>query len=100
MSRESAIGLFDSGIGGLTVLQKIIEVLPKENMIYLGDTARAPYGGGGCQGGERGAEKGRAVAKKWQGRPQFFVTDAPDRFVKVGQRFLGDKVESAVRIER
>src|ERR671919_2985554 len=44
MSRESAIGLFDSGIGGLTVLQKMIEVLPKENTIYLGDTARAPYG--------------------------------------------------------
>jgi hypothetical protein len=41
MSSESAIGLFDSGIGGLTVLQKIIEVLPKENTIYLGDTARA-----------------------------------------------------------
>jgi glutamate racemase len=30
----------------------------------------------------------------------FFVTDAPERFIKVGQRFLGDKVESAVRIER
>ena len=30
----------------------------------------------------------------------FFVTDAPDRFIKVGQRFLGEKVESAVRIER
>jgi glutamate racemase len=43
-SRDSAIGLFDSGIGGLTVLHKIIEVLPKENTVYLGDTARAPYG--------------------------------------------------------
>jgi glutamate racemase len=42
--RDSAIGLFDSGIGGLTVLHKIIEVLPKENTVYLGDTARAPYG--------------------------------------------------------
>jgi glutamate racemase len=42
--RESAIGVFDSGIGGLTVLQKIIETLPKENTVYLGDTARAPYG--------------------------------------------------------
>jgi glutamate racemase len=30
----------------------------------------------------------------------FFVTDAPDRFIKVGRRFLGEKVESAVRIER
>lgn len=41
---DRAIGLFDSGIGGLTVLHKIIEVLPHENTIYLGDTARAPYG--------------------------------------------------------
>ena len=43
-NKESAIGVFDSGIGGLTVLQKIIETLPKENSVYLGDTARAPYG--------------------------------------------------------
>ena len=41
---ESAIGVFDSGIGGLTVLQRIMEALPKENTVYLGDTARAPYG--------------------------------------------------------
>ena len=44
MNKDSAIGVFDSGIVGLTVLQKIIELLPKENTIYLGDTARAPYG--------------------------------------------------------
>ena len=44
MNRDNPIGVFDSGIGGLTVLQKIIEVLPKENTVYLGDTARAPYG--------------------------------------------------------
>jgi glutamate racemase len=43
-NKESAIGVFDSGIGGLTVLQKIMETLPKENTVYLGDTARAPYG--------------------------------------------------------
>ena len=36
--------MFDSGIGGLTVLHQIIEALPKENTVYLGDTARAPYG--------------------------------------------------------
>lgn len=42
--QDSAIGVFDSGIGGLTVLHRIIEALPKENTIYLGDTARAPYG--------------------------------------------------------
>jgi glutamate racemase len=44
MNKDSAIGVFDSGIGGLTVLHQIIEILPKENTIYLGDTARAPYG--------------------------------------------------------
>ena len=41
---DSPVGVFDSGIGGLTVLQKIMEALPKENTVYLGDTARAPYG--------------------------------------------------------
>ncbi|MGH7768557.1 MAG: glutamate racemase [Candidatus Binatia bacterium] len=44
MSNDHPIGLFDSGIGGLTVLQRIMEVLPKENTVYLGDTARSPYG--------------------------------------------------------
>ena len=43
-NRDSAIGVFDSGIGGLTVLHQIIETLPRENTVYLGDTARAPYG--------------------------------------------------------
>ena len=43
-NHDSAIGVFDSGIGGLTVLHEIIEVLPRENTVYLGDTARSPYG--------------------------------------------------------
>ena len=38
------IGVFDSGYGGLTILDKIIEVLPEYDYIYLGDNARAPYG--------------------------------------------------------
>lgn len=38
------IGIFDSGVGGLTVLRAIREHLPFENLIYLGDTARVPYG--------------------------------------------------------
>lgn len=41
---QSAIGIFDSGIGGLTALRKLAEMLPAENLIYLGDTARVPYG--------------------------------------------------------
>ena len=41
---RAAIGIFDSGIGGLTVARAIYELLPREHTIYLGDTARVPYG--------------------------------------------------------
>ncbi len=41
---NNPIGVFDSGIGGLTVVKEIIKVLPNESIIYLGDTARVPYG--------------------------------------------------------
>ncbi len=44
VSEDAAIGIFDSGIGGLTVYQQIALLLPAENLIYLGDTARCPYG--------------------------------------------------------
>ena len=38
------IGVFDSGIGGLTVVTSLINELPKERIYYVGDTARVPYG--------------------------------------------------------
>lgn len=41
---EAPIGIFDSGFGGLTVARAIIDLLPNENIVYLGDTARTPYG--------------------------------------------------------
>jgi glutamate racemase len=41
---EAPIGVFDSGVGGLTVLQALMAELPQERFIYLGDTARLPYG--------------------------------------------------------
>ena len=44
MSDERPIGVFDSGIGGLTVLREIVRRSPAESTIYLGDNARAPYG--------------------------------------------------------
>ena len=39
------IGVFDSGIGGLTVLRQLRRAFPQLDMVYLGDTARVPYGG-------------------------------------------------------
>ncbi len=42
--QQRPIGMFDSGLGGLTVLQAVADVLPHEDLIYVGDTARYPYG--------------------------------------------------------
>src|ERR1041385_8151921 len=42
--KDRPIGVFDSGMGGLTVMRALMERLPRESFIYLGDTARLPYG--------------------------------------------------------
>lgn len=44
MNGDGPIGVFDSGVGGLTVVRALEEMLPKERLIYVGDTARVPYG--------------------------------------------------------
>ena len=44
MNRQSPIGVFDSGLGGLTVAREIMRQMPEESIVYFGDTARVPYG--------------------------------------------------------
>ena len=44
MSDERPVGVFDSGLGGLTVVHELHRILPGEKVVYLGDTARCPYG--------------------------------------------------------
>ena len=44
MTKKTPIGVFDSGLGGLTVLKEIVHLLPQYDYLYLGDSARAPYG--------------------------------------------------------
>lgn len=44
MKKEAPIGVFDSGVGGLTVVKEMMRALPKESIVYYGDTARVPYG--------------------------------------------------------
>src|SRR6266566_3178495 len=53
MSDARSIGVFDSGIGGLTVVRALRELLPTENIFYLGDTARVPYGNKSAETVER-----------------------------------------------
>ena len=51
------IGVFDSGLGGLTAMRELIRTLPNENILYFGDTGRVPYG-------SRGREIIRKYAKQ------------------------------------
>ena len=44
MNKQQPIGVLDSGVGGLSVLKCLHQLLPHENFIYVGDTARTPYG--------------------------------------------------------
>ena len=44
VSSDSPIGMFDSGFGGLTVARALIDLMPRENLVYIGDTGRYPYG--------------------------------------------------------
>lgn len=44
MADKRAVGIFDSGLGGLTVAREIIKLLPNEDIVYFGDTGRVPYG--------------------------------------------------------
>ena len=44
MSDKRAIGVFDSGLGGLTVVKELNKLLPFEKIVYFGDTGRVPYG--------------------------------------------------------
>lgn len=45
LTKKGAIGIIDTGVGGLTVMKQIMNALPNESLIYFGDTARVPYGG-------------------------------------------------------
>lgn len=49
MADKRPIGIFDSGLGGLTVVKEIRRVLPNESIVYFGDTGRVPYGGRSSQ---------------------------------------------------
>ena len=44
MANNAPIGVFDSGVGGLTVAREIMRQMPEESIVYFGDTARVPYG--------------------------------------------------------
>jgi glutamate racemase len=64
MKKSRPIGIFDSGIGGLTVLKEVSRVLPNEDTVYLGDTARVPYGAKSREAVERNSLENAAFLVK------------------------------------
>ena len=62
MADNRAIGVFDSGLGGLTVAREIMKLLPDENIVYFGDTGRVPYG-----------TKGRETIRKYALQDERFL---------------------------
>jgi len=62
MSDNRAIGVFDSGLGGLTVAREIMKLLPNENIVYFGDTGRVPY-----------CTKGRETIRKYALQDEQFL---------------------------
>ncbi|NIW79446.1 MAG: glutamate racemase, partial [Calditrichae bacterium] len=66
------IGVFDSGIGGLTVVKQMMALLPEESIIYFGDTARIPYG-----------TKSVEVVKRFALEDSFFLLDKDVKMIVV-----------------
>ena len=78
MPRETAdapIGIFDSGFGGLTVARAVIDQLPHESVVYLGDTARQPYG------------------QKPIGEVREYALECLDHLVRAGREGAGHRVQ-------
>jgi glutamate racemase len=72
MLSERPIGVFDSGLGGLTVLRELQKELPNEDFIYLGDVARLPYG-----------SKSQSVVRKYAGRCAEFLLDKGVKWIVI-----------------
>ena len=72
-AKNAPIGLFDSGVGGLTILNALQKVLPSENIIYFGDTAHVPYG-----------NKSKVAVTKYSTEILKFLENKKVKFVIVG----------------
>ena len=92
--RRSGIDTLLLGCTHYPLLEQVIaKVMGKQ--VALVDSARTTAAAVAAMLGDHGLGRARG-----EGSISFFVTDTPDRFIKVGARFMGQKVESAVRIER
>jgi len=91
MTDNRPIGIFDSGLGGLTVLKEVIEIMPEENTIYFGDSGRAPYG-----------TKSKEVITKYTFQDVNFLLSKDVKMIVIGCNTASacslDKVKEKVKI--
>lgn len=66
--KEQAIGIFDSGLGGLTAVREIQKIMPNEDIIYFGDTGRVPYGSKSKDAINKYARQDARFLKRWASR--------------------------------
>src|SRR5436189_3451819 len=88
---EPVIGVFDSGFGGLTVLKALLEVVPRGDYLYFGDTARLPYG----------SKSVETVAKYAISAVEFLVKQGAGYLViacNTATALAFDKIEHAVKV--
>jgi len=86
MDINSPIGVFDSGVGGLTVLKQLLRFLPNENFIYLGDTARVPYG-----------NKSQSTIEKYAGEATRFLLNKSVKLIVIACNTVSSIAMGAVK---
>lgn len=87
---NSAIGVFDSGIGGLTCVKELNRLMPNENIVYFGDTARIPYGTRSKETILKYAEQDIALIKKHNIKMIIAACGTVSSVFGVGKKMAGD----------
>lgn len=87
---NSAIGVFDSGIGGLTCVKELNRLMPNENIVYFGDTARIPYGTRSKETILKYAEQDIALIKKHNVKMIIAACGTVSSVFGVGKKTAGD----------
>ena len=81
-----AIGVFDSGLGGLTAVKELKRIAPQENIVYFGDTARVPYG-----------SRGPATILKYAWQDACFLTEQNVKYIIVACGTVSSHIDDAFR---
>ncbi len=95
MKRQYPIGVFDSGLGGLSVVQTIRQLLPNESIVYYGDSANAPYG---SKTVEQVLQQSESIVKRLLAEPVKAIVIACNTATSAAARYLRQKYPNTIII--